>query len=111
MVDDWQATTQGLLERPLLYLIPCLIVLGLLLFRGSRRFRGRSTVVPDAHALEWTRKLDRAEKALKRLGYTRKPGETVGRFYARLVSDLDKESSRLVPLLENLRDYEKYRWR
>jgi transglutaminase-like putative cysteine protease len=114
VVDSWQSFTQNALENPWTYVVPGLIVLALLAFRGLRRFKGRSTEAPDARALEWARKLERTEKSLKRLGYVRKPGETVGHFLVRLEQRMGSdgvEATRLSPLVNVLRDYESKRWR
>ena len=114
VVDSWQAYTQNALESPWTYLVPGLIVLVLLVFRGLRRFKGRSAEVSDARTLEWARKLERTEKSLKRLGYVREPGETVGHFLVRLEQRMGSDgvdANRLLPLVKALRDYEGKRWR
>jgi hypothetical protein len=73
----------------------------------------------SARSLEWANKLNRAERDLARAGFRREPGETVGKFAARVriaLSHLAEDQTHLKKMqkarqaLGILDDYEANRW-
>ena len=109
MVDDWQSMTLSVLNNPWIYGLPLILLLAILGRKLRKRIKKRISVKPDRRVLEWARSLDRAERALKRQGFVRQPGETVGAFLARVENITNgRESANAV---EALREYEKRRWR
>ncbi|MFA6623711.1 MAG: hypothetical protein WCS54_06315, partial [Fibrobacteraceae bacterium] len=78
-----------------------------------RRRRGLGVyAVNSQSAAEWRKKLASAEKALRRGGFVRVPGETVGVFLARLRSEgAEKRGRRVRAALQILEAYENGRWR
>ena len=110
MVDDWQATTQGLLDNPLIYGIPLLLLLVILVRRLLKRNRHKVRQKIDLRVQKWARSLDRAEKILKRQGFVRMPGETVGAFLSRIEAQVTG-SGEILGAVKSLREYEKHRWR
>ena len=110
MVDDWQATTQGLLESPLTYGLPLLLLFAILARALLKRRKGKVLIKPDLRAQKWARSLDRTEKILKRQGFVRGPGETVGAFLSRIEPQVTGSGDTL-SALESLREYEKHRWK
>jgi hypothetical protein len=110
MVDDWQVTTQGLLDNPLVYGIPFLLLFAILARVLLKRRKGKVLIKPDLRTQKWVRSLDRAEKNLRRQGFVRGPGETVGAFLVRIESQVPDAGDAL-SAVKALREYEKYRWR
>lgn len=109
MVTDWQTATQGILDSPWIYGLPLLLLLVILVRVLLKRRKGKVQIKPDLRALKWVRSLDHAEKQLKRQGFVRRPGETVGAFIARIEpAALDPKSTKA---LETLCEYERERWR
>ena len=121
VVDSWQNQSTALLESPILYAVLVILVAG---FAGRKiyiayklSFRNRAYV--SARSLEWVNKLNRAERDLTRVGLRREPGETVGKFAARVkiaLSHLAENQTHLKKIqkaknaLAVLNDYEKERW-
>jgi hypothetical protein len=110
VVDDWQVTTQGLLDNLLVYGIPFLFLLVILVRSLLKRNRHKDRQKTDLRAQKWARSLDRAEKILKRQGFVRMPGETVGAFLARIEPQVTDNGETLAAV-ESLREYERHRWR
>jgi hypothetical protein len=110
MVDDWQATTQGLLDNPLVYGMPFLLLLVILVRRLLKRNKHKVHQKTDLRAQKWVRSLDQAEKNLRRQGFVRGPGETVGAFLVRIESQVSDAGDAL-SAVKALREYEKHRWR
>lgn len=109
VVDDWQSMTLSVLNNPWIYGLLLVLLLAILGRKLRKRIKKRISVKPDGRVLEWARSLDRAERALKRQGFVRQPGETVGAFLARIENITNgRESANAV---EALREYEKRRWR
>ena len=109
VVDDWQSMTLSVLNNPWIYGLLLVLLLAILGRKLRKRIKKRISVKPDRRVLEWARSLDRAERALKRQGFVRQPGETVGAFLARIENITNgRESANAV---EALREYEKRRWR
>ncbi len=109
VVDDWQSMTLSVLNNPWIYGLLLVLLLAILGHKLRKRIKKRISVKPDRRVLEWARSLDRAERALKRQGFVRQPGETVGAFLARVENITNgRESANAV---EALREYEKRRWR
>lgn len=121
VVDSWQNQSTALLESPILYVVLVILVAG---FVGRKIYIAYKLSIKDrayvsARALEWTKKLDRAERDLARVGLRREPGETVGKFVARVkiaFSHLAENQTNLKKIqkasnaLAVLNDYEKERW-
>lgn len=121
VVDSWQNQSTALLESPILYVVLVILVAG---FVGRKIYIAYKLSVKDrayvsARALEWTKKLDRAERDLARAGFRREPGETVGKFAERCriaLSRLAENQTNLKKIqkaknaLAVLNDYEKERW-
>lgn len=110
IVDDWQATTQGLLESPLTYGLPLLLLFAILARALLKRRKGKVLIKPDLRAQKWARSLDRAEKILKRQGFVRGPGETVGAFLVRIESQVS-DAGDVLSAVKSLHEYEKHRWK
>lgn len=121
-VDSWQNASTALLESPLLYGILFVLLAGLVTYRIYVVYKKRSrvSVKDSARALEWAKKLDRAEGDLSRVGLLREPGETVGKFAERSQVALLHLSECQTPpqkiekakiALAVLIDYEKERWK
>lgn len=122
VVDSWQNQSTALLESPILYAVLVILVAG---FAGRKiyiayklSFKNRAYV--SARSLEWVSKLNRAERDLARAGFRREPGETVGKFAARIRIALShlaedqtppKKLQKVRLALRTLDDYETLRWR
>lgn len=131
VVDSWQGETERILASVWFRVLAVLALTLLVSLRVARHVRGRRRDCPAASAFEeWVRKLEVAEKTLARLGWTRKPGETVAAFERRCrASGLNsalcpqdksrgraqkKSEERLLQMeacLQALCDYESNRWR
>lgn len=128
IVDSWQTVSERLVSSPALYiaLVVLLLVIALLKFRGRRRQSNQQKV--SKNAAQWIALLADAEKRLSRLGLNRAPGETVSVFAKRVEQVLDTaratalakkkaspKDSRfeqdLSIALNQLREYERNRWR
>ena len=122
IVDRWQNNSTSLLESPILYTVLFILVAGFvgrkLRIAYRKRLKNRATV--SAKALEWTKKLNAAERALARCGYRRETGETVGHFAKRVGTalsrmpanvDSPKKMQKSRDALASLKDYELNRWR
>lgn len=128
VVDSWQTASERLVSSSVLYivLVALLLVFALLKFRGHRRQLNQQKV--SKNAAQWIALLTDAEKRLARLGFNRVPGETVSAFAKRVEQALDtvratalttKKASpkdslfeqNLFIALNQLREYERNRWR
>ncbi|WP_249268841.1 transglutaminase domain-containing protein [Fibrobacter sp. UWB1] len=121
VVDSWQNQSTALLESPILYVVLVILVVG---FAGRKIYIAYKLSTKDrayvsARSLEWTKKLDSAEKALASIGLRRAPGETVGKFaercriaFSRLAENQTnlKKIQKAKNALAVLNDYEKERW-
>ena len=122
VVDSWQNQSTALLESPILYAVLVILVAG---FAGRKiyvayKLSAKNRAFVSARSLEWTKKLDRAERDLTRVGLRREPGETVGKFAARVRIALSHLAENQTPpkklqkvrlALRTLDDYETLRWR
>lgn len=120
-VDSWQNQSTALLESPILYAVLIILVAG---FAGRKiyiayKLSSKNRAYVSARSLEWVNKLNRAERDLTRAGFRREPGETVGKFAARVRIALSHLAEDQTPLkkiqktknaLAVLNDYEKERW-
>ena len=121
VVDSWQNQSTALLESPILYAVLVILVAG---FAGRKiyvtyKLSSKNRAYVSARSLEWVNKLNRAERDLTRAGFRREPGETVGKFAARVRiahSHLAENQTHLKKIqkaknaLAVLNDYEKERW-
>ena len=121
VVDSWQNQSTALLESPILYAVLVILVAG---FAGRKiyiayKLSSKNRAYVSARSLEWVNKLNRAERDLARAGFRREPGETVGKFAARVriaLSHLAEDQTHLKKIqkaknaLAVLNDYEKERW-
>jgi len=121
VVDSWQNQSTALLESPILYAVLVILVAG---FAGRKIYiaynlSSKNRAYVSARSLEWVNKLNRAERDLIRAGFRREPGETVGKFAARVRIALSRLAENQIPLkkiqkaknaLAVLNDYEKKRW-
>ena len=121
VVDSWQNQSTALLESPILYVVLVILVAG---FAGRKIYIAyklsiKNRAYVSVRSLEWTKKLDRAERDLTRVGLRREPGETVGKFAERCriaLSHLAENQTNLKKIqkaknaLAVLNDYEKERW-
>ncbi len=121
VVDSWQNQSTALLESPILYAVLIILVAG---FAGRKiyiayKLSSKNRAYVSARSLEWVNKLNRAERDLARAGFRREPGETVGKFAARVRIALSHLAEDQIPLkkiqkaknaLAVLNDYEKERW-
>ena len=121
VVDSWQNQSTALLESPILYAVLVILVAG---FAGRKiyiayKLSSKNRAYVSARSLEWVNKLNRAERDLTRAGFRREPGETVGKFAARVRIALSHLAEDQIPLkkiqkaknaLAVLNDYEKERW-
>ena len=121
VVDSWQNQSTALLESPILYAVLVILVAG---FAGRKiyiayKLSSKNRAYVSARSLEWVNKLNRAERDLTRAGIRREPGETVGKFAARVRIALSHLAEDQIPLkkiqkaknaLAVLNDYEKERW-
>ncbi len=122
VVDSWQNQSTALLESPILYAVLVILVAG---FAGRKiyiayKLSSKNRAYVSARSLEWVNKLNRAERDLTRVGFRREPGETVGKFAARVRIALSHLAEDQIPLkkiqrahlaLLVLDDYEEHRWR
>jgi len=121
VVDSWQNQSTALLESPILYAVLVILVAG---FAGRKiyiayKLSSKNRAYVSARSLEWVNKLNRAERDLTRAGFRREPGETVGKFAARVRIALSHLAEDQIPLKKIqkaknafavLNDYEKERW-
>ena len=121
VVDSWQNQSTALLESPILSAVLVILVVG---FAGRKiyiayKLNTKNRAFVSARSLEWVNKLNRAERDLARAGFRREPGETVGKFAARVRIALSHLAEDQTPLkkiqkasnaLAVLNDYEKERW-
>jgi len=121
VVDNWQNQSTALLESPILYAVLVILVAG---FAGRKiyiayKLNVKNRAYVSARSLEWANKLNRAERDLVRAGFRREPGETVGKFAARVriaLSHLAEDQTHLKKMqkarqaLLILDDYESNRW-
>ena len=121
VVDSWQNQSTALLESPILYAVLVILVAG---FAGRKiyiayKLSSKNRAYVSARSLGWASKLNRAERDLIRVGLRREPGETVGKFAARVkiaLSHLAENQTHLKKIqkaknaLAVLNDYEKERW-
>lgn len=113
-LSSWQDAVQALVASPWLYALIAAVVAAVLLFRAVTKRRKQLPGSASASRSHWVRVLARAEKSLMHLGFVRMPGETVGCFLRRLEGDspvTQKGRARFERALDEIRDYEKNRWR
>ena len=122
VVDSWQNQSTALLESPILYVVLVILVAG---FAGRKiyvayKLSSKNRAYVSARSLEWINKLNRAERDLARAGFRREPGETVGKFAARVKLALSHLAEDQIPpkkmqkarqALFTLDEYESSRWR
>ena len=122
VVDSWQNQSTALLESPILYAVLVILVAG---FAGRKiyiayKLSSKNRAYVSARSLEWVSKLNRAERDLTRAGFRREPGETVGKFAARVriaLSHLAEDQTSLKKIqkarqaLLILDEYESNRWK
>lgn len=122
VVDSWQNQSTALLESPVLYVVLVILVAG---FAGRKiyiayKLSAKNRAYVSARSLEWVSKLNRAERDLARAGFRREPGETVGKFAARIriaLSHLAEDQTSLKKIqrarhaLLVLDEYESNRWK
>ena len=122
VVDSWQNQSTALLESPILYTVLAILIVG---FAGRKiyiayKLSSKNRAYVSARSLEWVNKLNRAERDLARAGFRREPGETVGKFAARVriaLSHLAEDQTHLKKIqkarqaLLILDDYESNRWK
>ena len=122
VVDSWQNQSTALLESPILYAVLVILVAG---FAGRKiyvtyKLSSKNRAYVSARSLEWVNKLNRAERDLARAGFRREPGETVGKFAARVRIALSHLAEDQIPpkklqkarqALFTLNEYESNRWR
>ena len=122
VVDNWQNQSTALLESPILYAVLAILIAG---FAGRKiyiayKLSVKNRAYVSARSLEWANKLNRAERDLARAGFRREPGETIGKFAARVriaLSHLAEDQTHLKKMqkvrlaLRTLDDYETLRWR
>lgn len=122
VVDSWQNQSTALLESPILYAVLVILVAG---FAGRKiyiayKLISKNRAYVSARSLEWVSKLNRAERDLARAGFRREPGETVGKFAARVRIALShlaedqtppKKLQKARQAVKTLDDYEALRWR
>lgn len=108
-VDVLQVVTQKWLQSFWFYFF---IILGLAaVFILKRRQKPSIKYTPDARALEWRIRLNRALRLLQQMGYYRNPGETIGRFIIRLeLLGVSKRKAVFEKQLVMLKKYQKERW-
>jgi len=94
----------------LTYGLPLLLLFAILARALLKRRKGKVLIKPDLRAQKWARSLDRAEKILKRQGFVRMPGETVGTFLVRIESQVS-DAGDVLSAVKSLREYEKHRWK
>ena len=121
VVDNWQNQSTALLESPILYAVLVILIAG---FAGRKiyiayKLSAKNRAYVSARSLEWASKLNHAERDLARAGFRREPGETVGKFAARVkvaLSHLAEDQTHLKKMqkarqaLGILDDYEANRW-
>ena len=122
VVDSWQNQSTALLESPILYAVLVILVAG---FAGRKiyiayKLSSKNRAYVSARSLEWVNNLNRAERDLARAGFRREPGETVGKFAARVRIALSHLAEDQTPLkkiqkarqaLSILDEYESNRWK
>jgi transglutaminase-like putative cysteine protease len=122
VVDNWQNQSAALLESPLLYAMLAILIAG---YAGRKiyiayKLSSKNRAYASARSLEWTNKLNRAERDLARAGFRREPGETVGKFADRVrmgLSRLAEDQTNLKKMqkarqaLNDLDEYETNRWK
>lgn len=125
-VDSWQNYTQKFLDSSIPFIFLGILISLLAGFRFYRYWKNRSknASVKTAKGEFWSKKLDRAERDLNRLGFRREAGETVGTFLNRLEKTLAENSISELKTLEKsescklkvqsaldvLKEYERVRW-
>lgn len=113
-LSSWQDAVQALVASPWLYALIAAVVAAVLLFRAVTKRRKQLPGSASASRSHWVRVLARAEKALLRLGFVRDAGETVGKFLQRIENAENvpqKGRARFERALDEIRDYERNRWR
>ena len=113
-LSSWQDAVQALVASPWLYALIAAVVAAVLLFRVVTKRRKQLPGSASASRSHWVRVLARAEKALLRLGFVRDAGETVGKFLQRIENAENvpqKGRARFERALDEIRDYERNRWR
>lgn len=122
VVDSWQNQSTALLESPILYAVLVILIVG---FAGRKiyiayKLSSKNRAYVSARSLEWVNKLNRAERDLARAGFRREPGETVGKFAARVkiaLSHLAEDQTNLKKIqkarqaMHTLDEYEEQRWK
>lgn len=115
-VDAWQNYTQKITDGVAIYVALVIAILAFVGLKIRRYIKGRrrNIITPkNAAAIEWARRLTKAELTLATLGFHREDGETVGAFVKRLlkVNVVDSTSKeKLQQSISVLQDYEEQRW-
>ncbi|MCQ2088622.1 MAG: transglutaminase-like domain-containing protein [Fibrobacter sp.] len=115
-VDSWQNYTQKITDGVAIYVALVIAILAFVGLKIRRYIKGRrrNIITPkNAAAIEWARRLTKAELTLATLGFHREDGETVGAFVKRLlkVNVVDSTSKeKLQQSISVLQDYEEQRW-
>lgn len=109
-IDVLQVITEKWLHSFWFYFI--LVAVLAVIFVLKRRQKITTKYIPDARALEWRVKLNRVFRLLQRMGYYRKPGETIGHFILRLeLLRAPNKNDTFEKQLRMLKKYQKERWR
>lgn len=122
-VDSWQNYTQKITDGIAIYVALVIAILAFVGLKVRRYIKGRrrNIITPkNAAAIEWARRLTKAELVLTTLGYHREDGETVGAFIKRLqradagtlgTKKADPSANeKLQQTIKILQDYEEHRW-
>lgn len=111
-LDSWTVVIENVLRNVYLWLVLAISVVSYLAYRYFKRKKVKSKI-QSARILKLQKMLIKTERQLLRIGFSRKPGETVSQFLKRLNSLTPKE--KLLPRYNvakaNLQEYEKERWR
>ncbi len=117
-LDSWSNILEKLLRDFRLYLF--LIIAIIFAFRKRIKiFLSHKTALPpnQIHIFKWQKLLNRSEKTLGRLGFSRFPGETVAAFIKRLENNQTtdttlslKQKDIFSQIINDLKLYEENRW-
>ena len=127
VVDSWQAASERAVSNPVIYVVLGTLLALFMALKFRKRKKQNSQVV-SKNAARWIAVLVDAEKQLSRLGFNRVPGETVSAFAKRVeqtlntVQKAEQTTKKASPkdsryenevsfALEQLREYERNRWR
>lgn len=116
-VDGWQKYSEKILDSLVLYILIFVAIVSVVIIQVRKILKARSGRVV-AQNLLWSKKLDRIEGRLGRLGFARIPGETVAAFERRIRLAIES-NLKIKParrklceiLLLDLQQYELNRWK